>query len=448
MRWYEYKMEVDDLHASDDLKAKLLALQANAAETPGAKSIAMPAPSPTPKKQKKSLRFPARRWAQLAACAAVCGVCLYGAVYAYEWKGVTLLGGGSSSNYSAAATKAAAPQAAVYSMEDTENATYGSADNGISSFSAEDGNRSADTATGGSLLTSGEAESDASTRTADSAKIIYTANLTLETRDYDTARAALDAALSDADGYMESSSEYTNTDSTRSVSLTLRVPQDSYKSFLAAAAQSGSVTYQNQQAEDITTRYMDTEARLASLTAQRTRLQELQAQADTLADLLEIESSLSDVQYQIESWQSQLDWYSNQVSCCTVYITLNEVETLTPTSTSFGAKLLAALPGKEAGADAILIEAELPEKADDPAMAVRRLGFYARCGAVDTGWTEKLFGASWFRVLTLAAPGQQPMGAEDACRALADCYRRVIGEPKWRQYIELYRPDGTTAQLL
>ena len=126
MRWYEYKMEVDDLHASDDLKAKLLALQANAAETPGAKSIAMPAPSPTPKKQKKPLRFPARRWAQLAACAAVCGVCLYGAVYAYEWKGVTLLGGGSSSNYSAAATRAAAPQAAVYSMEDTENATRSS----------------------------------------------------------------------------------------------------------------------------------------------------------------------------------------------------------------------------------------------------------------------------------------------------------------------------------
>ena len=190
---------------------------------------------------------------------AVCGVCLYGAVHAHEWKGVTLLGGGSSSNYSAAATKEAAPQAAVYSMEDTENATYGSADNGVSTFGAEDSYRSADTAAGGSLLTSGEAESDASTRTADSAKIIYTANLTLETRDYDTARAALDAALSDADGYMESSSEYTNTDSTRSVSLTLRVPQDSYKSFLAAATQSGSVTYQNQQAEDITTRYMDTE---------------------------------------------------------------------------------------------------------------------------------------------------------------------------------------------
>ena len=343
MRWYEYKMEVDDLHASDDLKAKLLALQANAAETPGAKSIAMPAPSPTPKKQKKPLRFPARRWAQLAACVAVCGVCLYGAVYAYEWKGVTLLGGGSSSNYSAAATKAAAPQAAVYSMEDTENATYGSADNGISSFSAEDGYRSADTATGGSLLTPGEAESDASTRTADSAKIIYTANLTLETRDYDTARAALDAALSDADGYMESSSEYTRTGSSRSVSLTYRVPQANYQSFLDAVAAAGNVTYRSQQADDVTTQYMDVSARLSNLQAQRTRLQQLQAQAETLSDLLQIEDSLTEVQSQIESWQSQLDWYSDQVQQCTVYIDLNEVQTYTPADEGFFSRIGTAL---------------------------------------------------------------------------------------------------------
>ena len=121
------------------------------------------------------------------------------------------------------------------------------------------------------------------------------------------------------------------------------MPQSSYDSFLAAAAQAGSVTYQSQQAEDVTTQYLDIEARLANLTAQRTRLQELQAEADTLSDLLEIESSLSDVQYQIESWQSQLDWYSRQVECCTIYVTLDEVETLTPTDTSFAARLAGAL---------------------------------------------------------------------------------------------------------
>ena len=45
------------------------------------------------------------------------------------------------------------------------------------------------------------------------------------------------------------------------------------------------------------------------------------------------------MQYQIESYQSQLNWYANQVQYCTVNITLNEVETLTSTGSSFGARL-------------------------------------------------------------------------------------------------------------
>ena len=106
-----------------------------------------------------------------------------------------------------------------------------------------------------------------------------------------------------------------------------------------------------------------------------------------------------------------------------------------------GAQLLADLPQHERGAQAILIEAECPEKADDEAMAVRRLGFYARCGAVDTGWTEHLFDA-WFRVLVLPAEGET-LDAETANRELADCYSRVMGADKWRRYVQLYRPDGT-----
>ena len=69
-----------------------------------------------------------------------------------------------------------------------------------------------------------------------------------------------------------------------------------------------------------------------------------------------------------------------------------------------GAQLLADLPQHERGAQAILIEAECPDKAEDETMAVRRLGFYARCGARDTGFTEHLFDA-WFRILVLDCPG-------------------------------------------
>ena len=45
-------------------------------------------------------------------------------------------------------------------------------------------------------------------------------------------------------------------------------------------------------------------------------------------------------------------------------------------SAGLGAQLLADLPQHERGAQAILIEAECPDKAEDEAMAVRRLGFY------------------------------------------------------------------------
>lgn len=190
---------------------------------------------------------------------------------------------------------------------------------------------------------SGTGSAEAAAPAVDSAKIIYTANLTLESKDYETARSALDSALAEAGGYLESSSEYSSSGSSRSVSLTYRVPQANYQSFLDAVAAAGNVTYRSQQADDVTTQYMDVSARLSNLQAQRTRLQQLQEQAETLSDLLQIEDSLTEVQSQIESWQSQLDWYSDQVQQCTVYIDLNEVQTYTPADEGFFSRIGTAL---------------------------------------------------------------------------------------------------------
>ena len=106
-----------------------------------------------------------------------------------------------------------------------------------------------------------------------------------------------------------------------------------------------------------------------------------------------------------------------------------------------GAKLLAQLPAHEAGAEAIIIEAEVPDKAEDEAMAVRRLGFYARCGARDTGYYEHLFGA-WFRILVLDCPGCASLADTAAVDALVDCYRRTISPTQWKKYVQFYCPDG------
>ena len=75
MRWYEYKMEVDDLTAPDDLKAKLLAMTDTlTAEEKAEPMMAAPAPQTAapaaplniePKK-KKPIHFPAKQLGTLA----------------------------------------------------------------------------------------------------------------------------------------------------------------------------------------------------------------------------------------------------------------------------------------------------------------------------------------------------------------------------------------------
>ncbi len=314
MKWYEYKMEVDDLHASEQLKARLLAMQP---------AVPTPAPAPAAPARKKPVRFALRRFGALAACAAVCVLC-YGTFRLGSGGGI------STASVSDGATKSR------MAVDDTES--YALADVAMPELYSLDTDNSLSR---GSVST---VQSDVQTaaRSTDSTAIIYTATLTLESKDYDTAHSLLETAVADADGYMESSDEQSGTDAARSAYFTIRVPQQNYQTFLDDAAAAANLVSKSQQAEDVTTQYMDVQARLDNLTSQRSRLQELQQQAQSLADLLDIESSLSDVQYQIESWQSQLDWYSDQTAKCTVYVTLNEVQDYTAGTASFGERIASA----------------------------------------------------------------------------------------------------------
>lgn len=193
-----------------------------------------------------------------------------------------------------------------------------------------------------------EAESGAGTvtldpgSTAESArKIVYTASLELEATDFDAARTALMAAVDAQGGYLEHSSQSGSAEyQSRSLTCTVRVPAENYRAFLEAAGQAGSQRYLSEDANDITAGYVDVEARLAALESQRDRLNALAETAETTADLLEIESQLSDVQYEIENYTRQLRAMDDRITYSTVDISLYEVATLTPvTPATFGEKL-------------------------------------------------------------------------------------------------------------
>ena len=237
-------------------------------------------------------------------------------------------GSTSRSTYSAAVSN----DTAALSSQDAGDYEYYSAESAApgegSSFSSDD--------LTSSMLDPSTVES--------SRKIVYNASVRMETTDYDTTRAALQEAVTAANGYLESTDQGGSKDSgSRYTYYTARIPAENYRSFLTAAGEAGNVTSLNESAQDITAEYVDVEARLKALNDQRDRLNALADKAETTADLLEIESQLSDVQYQLESWQSQLDWYSQQVECSTVYLSLSEVKEYTPTEESYLSQLSSAL---------------------------------------------------------------------------------------------------------
>ncbi len=175
-------------------------------------------------------------------------------------------------------------------------------------------------------------------------KLVYTANIRLESKDFDGARDALLAAVDEYGAYIE----YTDLsgsaeDGDRRLSYTVRVPVEHYTDFIAAAGDAGSVLNFSESADDITSSYIDVEARLDALKAQRDRLNELAAQAQTTSDLIEIEAQLSQVQYELESYTRQLRSMDNSVQYSTVDVTLREVSTYTPHNPGYLERITNAL---------------------------------------------------------------------------------------------------------
>ena len=153
---------------------------------------------------------------------------------------------------------------------------------------------------------------------AEDKKIIRNVSLTIKTSAYDDSMASLTALLSQYSGYLESSSEYTNSRDLRTASLTLRIPADSLDAFLSNTGELGRITSRNMSSTDVTASYQDTAARLEN---QKLLLTDT---AGDLSDLLALETQLADTQYNIEQLESALADTDQQVNDATVRVTLNE----------------------------------------------------------------------------------------------------------------------------
>ncbi|PWB97313.1 DUF4349 domain-containing protein [Homoserinimonas hongtaonis] len=104
--------------------------------------------------------------------------------------------------------------------------------------------------------------------------------------------------------------------------LTVRIPADRLDTTLEEIGEIGTVEERNTQSVDVTQVTEDLDARITALQASVDRLLALMTQATTTADLIAIETSLSDRQSNLESLQSQRASLADQVDYSTVSIQL------------------------------------------------------------------------------------------------------------------------------
>ena len=155
-------------------------------------------------------------------------------------------------------------------------------------------------------------------------KLILTGELELETKEFEAAVQAVDALVKELGGWYESRSIHQG-GSYRSVSATIRVPARNFSALMERAGEAAHKTYGNESQQDISEVYYDSEARLATQRTKLERLQALLAQAESMEDIITLESAISDTELQIEYLTGSLRKYDSLVSYSTVNLSLSEV---------------------------------------------------------------------------------------------------------------------------
>ncbi len=180
-------------------------------------------------------------------------------------------------------------------------------------------------------------------------KLVYTASVTLESEDFEAASDALHQKIASLGGIIVSENAYNLNKKGyggRSMDMTVRIPQENYETFLAGLSDICNVAAVNRYVENLTERYYDNENRLKSYRIQEERLFAMLEKAESVTEMLEIESRLCDVQYQIEALTNTQRTIDNDVRYSTFNLSLAEVKKFTtPEPETFGDKFKEAVGG-------------------------------------------------------------------------------------------------------
>lgn len=163
-------------------------------------------------------------------------------------------------------------------------------------------------------------------------KIIQDTTLDLQVGDVTKSYDDVERIAITAGGFVLDSSVSANQDQPQA-SVTIRVPTAQYQKVVDdLRALAIKVENQSSKAQDVTQQYTDLQARLRSLQALEATYIGLLDRAETIDDILKIQSYLTPVRTEIETIQGQMNVWDNLSSLATITVSLH-TDTATPTPT-------------------------------------------------------------------------------------------------------------------
>lgn len=209
-------------------------------------------------------------------------------------------------------------------------------------------------ASGDSGTAEGAADDDTLWTASDDEESVltYSANLTIQTRNYDESWSVIKGALTKSEGFLSSESQWSDSslnpelkdDPSNGVHgyYELRVPTENLESFIQEASESGNVTSLSRSAQNITKAYNDNADQIAFCKTKLKKIQDLLSKAKTVSDIADLEQKEMDVQHELNALQNTKSSMDLDIKYSTVYLSLDQVAIYSSAGESFGDKIATA----------------------------------------------------------------------------------------------------------
>lgn len=154
--------------------------------------------------------------------------------------------------------------------------------------------------------------------------IVYRGQISVRVKNVTTAANKVESLTGAVDGvvFSEESSNVPGNPSESSATLTLRVPPTEFRSMLKKLAGLGERLSQTQTAEDVTTQVVDTKSRLATQQRSVARVRALLSEANTIGEVVQVESELAKREADLESLEAQFARLQDVTEQATIEVSL------------------------------------------------------------------------------------------------------------------------------